>query len=100
METCLLEMQTLLHLTGPAEEILRIVYGSGDEKKPNNMDIVFAWLGDCSMRGDLKSCDAELPIDGFEYLKENFPIGLTEFLEYMARVGEQSVILCRCGYEA
>ncbi|KAF3951442.1 hypothetical protein CMV_022903 [Castanea mollissima] len=48
----------------------------------------------------ISSYDAELQIDGFEYLKENFPTGLTEFLEYMARVGEQSVILCRCGYEA
>ena len=46
------------------------------------------------------SCDVELQIDGFEYLKENFPTSLTEFLEYMARVGEQSVILCRCEYEA
>ena len=34
------------------------------------------------------NCDAELQIDGFEYLKENFPTGLIEFLEYMARVGE------------
>ncbi|KAF3972861.1 hypothetical protein CMV_003672 [Castanea mollissima] len=48
----------------------------------------------------ISSYDAELQIDDFEYLKENSPIGLTEFLEYMARVGEQSVILCRCGYEA
>ncbi|KAL4637733.1 hypothetical protein ACB092_03G097100 [Castanea dentata] len=46
-----------------------------------------------------KHYDAELQIDGFEYLKEIFPTG-TEFLEYMARVGEQSVILCQCGYEA
>nr|POE45244.1 btb/poz and math domain-containing protein 1 [Quercus suber] len=60
-------------------------------------------LGLCSTTESsvtISSCDAELQIDGFEYLKENFPTGLTEFLEYMAKVGEQSVILCRCGYEA
>lgn len=43
---------------------------------------------------------AVMQTDGFEYLKESCPSVLTELLEYVARVSEHSVILCRHGSEA
>ncbi len=43
---------------------------------------------------------AVMQTDGFEYLKESCPTVLTELLEYVARVSEHSVILCRHGNEA
>ncbi|KAF2298654.1 hypothetical protein GH714_024512 [Hevea brasiliensis] len=43
---------------------------------------------------------AVMQTDGFEYLKESCPSVLTELLEYVARVGEHSVIVCRHGNEA
>ena len=51
-----------------------------------------------SLSLSLFSCDSffspVMQIDGFEYLKGKLPYLLTEFLEYVARVSEQSVILC------
>ena len=41
-----------------------------------------------------------MQIDGFEYLKGKLPYLLTEFLEYVARVSEQSVILYWHGNES
>ncbi|KAI3855804.1 hypothetical protein MKX03_014799 [Papaver bracteatum] len=38
---------------------------------------------------------AVMQTDGFEYLKESCPAVLTELLEYVARVGEHSVAICR-----
>lgn len=38
--------------------------------------------------------------DGFEYLKESCPSLLTELLEYVAKVSEHSVVVCRHGNEA
>ena len=32
--------------------------------------------------------------DGFEYLKKSCPSVLTELLQYVARIGERSVIAC------
>ncbi|OMO77790.1 BTB/POZ-like protein [Corchorus capsularis] len=43
---------------------------------------------------------AVMQTDGFEYLKESCPSVLTELLEYVARVNEHSVIVCRHGNEA
>ncbi|KAK4558500.1 hypothetical protein RGQ29_008006 [Quercus rubra] len=43
---------------------------------------------------------AVMQTDGFEYLKQSCPTVLTELLEYVARVSEHSVILCRHGNEA
>ncbi|OAY61702.1 BTB/POZ and MATH domain-containing protein 2 [Manihot esculenta] len=43
---------------------------------------------------------AVMQTDGFEYLKESCPSVLTELLEYVARVGEHSVILCKHRSEA
>ncbi|OVA05529.1 BTB/POZ-like [Macleaya cordata] len=43
---------------------------------------------------------AVMQTDGFEYLKESCPMVLTELLEYVARVGEHSNIVCRLGNEA
>ncbi|XVE81513.1 hypothetical protein DITRI_Ditri15bG0070500 [Diplodiscus trichospermus] len=37
---------------------------------------------------------AVMQTDGFEYLKESCPTLLTELLEYVARIGEHSVIAC------
>ncbi|KAJ8898660.1 hypothetical protein K2173_004694 [Erythroxylum novogranatense] len=42
---------------------------------------------------------AVMQTDGFEYLKESCPSVLTELLEYVARVSEHSVIVCRHGNE-
>ncbi|KAJ8748385.1 hypothetical protein K2173_003022 [Erythroxylum novogranatense] len=43
---------------------------------------------------------AVMQTDGFEYLKESCPSVLTELLEYVARVSEHSIIVCRHGNEA
>ena len=43
---------------------------------------------------------AMMQTDGFEYLKENCPTILIEILEYVARVGELSVIQHGRGSEA
>lgn len=43
---------------------------------------------------------AVMQTDGFEYLKQSCPTVLSELLEYVARVSEHSVILCRHGNEA
>ncbi|KAK7835147.1 btb/poz and math domain-containing protein 2 [Quercus suber] len=51
----------------------------------------------------IKVEDMEAPVfktDGFEYLKQSCPTVLSELLEYVARVSEHSVILCRHGNEA
>lgn len=37
--------------------------------------------------------------DGFEYLKQSCPSVLTELLEYVAKIGEHSVIVCGHGNE-
>ncbi|KAH9785987.1 BTB/POZ and MATH domain-containing protein 2 [Citrus sinensis] len=43
---------------------------------------------------------AVMQTDGFEYLKESCPSLLTELLEYVAKVSEHSVVVCRHGNEA
>lgn len=43
---------------------------------------------------------AVMQTDGFDYLKVSCPSVLTELLEYVARVGEHSVMSCRHGNEA
>ncbi|KAF5175915.1 BTB/POZ and MATH domain-containing protein [Thalictrum thalictroides] len=43
---------------------------------------------------------AVMQTDGFDYLKVSCPAVLTELLEYVARVGEHSVMVCRHGNEA
>ena len=43
---------------------------------------------------------AVMQTDGFEYLKQSCPSVLTELLEYVARVNEHPVIVCRHGNEA
>ncbi|XP_031285461.1 BTB/POZ and MATH domain-containing protein 2-like [Pistacia vera] len=43
---------------------------------------------------------AVMQTDGFEYLKESCPSVLTELLEYVARVSEHSVVVCRQFNEA
>ncbi|XP_042476127.1 BTB/POZ and MATH domain-containing protein 2-like isoform X2 [Macadamia integrifolia] len=43
---------------------------------------------------------AVMQTDGFEYLKESCPSVLTELLEYVAKIGENSIIVCRHGNEA
>ncbi|KAF9618357.1 hypothetical protein IFM89_000992 [Coptis chinensis] len=51
----------------------------------------------------IKVEDMEAPVfktDGFDYLKVSCPSVLTELLEYVARVGEHSVMICRHGNEA
>ncbi|XP_062108472.1 BTB/POZ and MATH domain-containing protein 2-like [Humulus lupulus] len=40
---------------------------------------------------------AVMETDGFEYLKESCPSVLTELLQYVARIGEHSVITCGYG---
>ncbi|ERN12389.1 hypothetical protein AMTRI_Chr01g137280 [Amborella trichopoda] len=43
---------------------------------------------------------AVMQTEGFEYLKQSCPPVLTELLEYVARVGEHSIITCRHQNEA
>ncbi|KAF8401624.1 hypothetical protein HHK36_012570 [Tetracentron sinense] len=43
---------------------------------------------------------AVMQTDGFEYLKESCPSVMTELLEYVAKAGELSVMVCRHGNEA
>uniref|UniRef100_A0A2P2L2N5 BTB/POZ and MATH domain-containing protein 2-like n=1 Tax=Rhizophora mucronata TaxID=61149 RepID=A0A2P2L2N5_RHIMU len=43
---------------------------------------------------------AVMQTDGFEYLKESCPSVITELLQYVARIGEHSVIACGHGNEA
>ncbi|XP_043722868.1 BTB/POZ and MATH domain-containing protein 2-like [Telopea speciosissima] len=43
---------------------------------------------------------AVMQTDGFEYLKESCPSVMTELLEYVAKIGEHSIIVCRHGNEA
>ncbi|KAL2507728.1 BTB/POZ and MATH domain-containing protein 2 [Forsythia ovata] len=42
---------------------------------------------------------AVMQTDGFEYLKESCPHVLTELLEYVARINEHSIALCKQGNE-
>lgn len=42
---------------------------------------------------------AVMQTDGFDYLKQSCPSVLTELLEYVARIGEHSVIVCGHGNE-
>ncbi|KAJ4954909.1 hypothetical protein NE237_011692 [Protea cynaroides] len=42
---------------------------------------------------------AVMQTDGFEYLKESCPSVLTELLEYVAKIDDHSIILCRHGNE-
>ncbi|RVX21877.1 BTB/POZ and MATH domain-containing protein 2 [Vitis vinifera] len=50
-----------------------------------------------------KGCEllfsAVMQTDGFDYLKQSCPSVLTELLEYVARIGEHSVIVCGHGNE-
>lgn len=43
---------------------------------------------------------AVMQTDGFEYLKESCPFVITELLQYVARIGEHSVISCGHGNES
>lgn len=43
---------------------------------------------------------AVMQTDGFEYLKQSCPSVLTELLEYVAKIGEHSVIVCGHGSNA
>ncbi|XP_043722866.1 BTB/POZ and MATH domain-containing protein 2-like [Telopea speciosissima] len=43
---------------------------------------------------------AVMQTDGFEYLKESCPSVMTELLEYVAKIGEHSIIVCGHGNEA
>ena len=41
---------------------------------------------------------AAMQIDGFEYLKQSCPFDITKLLQYVAKIGERSVIVC--GHES
>lgn len=45
------------------------------------------------------SFSAVMQTDGFEYLKQSCPSVLTELLEYVAKIGEHSVVACGHGNE-
>lgn len=50
-------------------------------------------------KSDNELFSAVMQTDGFGYLKESCPSVITELLQYVARIGEHSVIACGRGNE-